>query len=82
MLHFVNFRNNEELYHRAVKVFDEPDFYHYFYDTRSIQEAHPSDIFVFANMEAPEDVFSGIKKQYSFNDSERTETFFWLLLQR
>jgi hypothetical protein len=61
-VHFVNFRGDE--YHRAVKVFGKPDFFHRCWDARAIQEVADGDTVVFAKGKIEDGPC-----QYAFNDS-------------
>lgn len=68
-LHFIGFRGDE--YHRACRVFGAPDFVHPRFDARSTQEAAPGDQFIFADRDAPADVFTAPRDRWSWDDSRR-----------
>lgn len=61
--HFVGFKGDE--YHRAIKVFGEPDFVHRHWDGRAASMVVPGDRVILAN--GAEAV---VVSKFSFDDSQ------------
>lgn len=61
-IHFIGFKGEE--YISAIKVWGKPDFFHRYYDFRTISETMKNDTVIFAKNAKI------IPNKFNFNDSE------------